>query len=170
MSRLIDYTYFQSGYCVIPIYDTTSDIGVAQTAELNAMIDRVQRRILREYLGDDLYDDFMTGLAQSTIATKWTNLKNAIANSSTKASFLTYFVYLEYKNHSNSISTQVGDMKPSEANMVMWEDWSKNANIWNIGMDLWDEFIDWLEDNYVTNGYDMTDIGSEPERINRLGI
>jgi hypothetical protein len=61
-------------------------------------------------------------------------------------------------------------MKPSEANMVMWEDWSKNANIWNIGMDLWDEFIDWLEDNYVTNGYDMTDIGSEPERINRLGI
>jgi hypothetical protein len=170
MSRLIDYTYFQSGMCVIPTYDATSDVGVAQIAELNAIIDKVQRRILREYLGDDLYDAFMTGLGTVPIPTKWSTLKAAIVDSTNKESFLKYFVYIEYKKHSNSISGQVGDLKPQEANIAMWEDWAKNSNLWNIGVDLFDEFVDWLEDNYVTQDYDMTDIGSAPEKINRLGI
>jgi hypothetical protein len=167
--RLIDYTYLQEGLAIISVPNPTSDSGLGRIAEINALIDFVQPQVLKQIMGDTMYDAFMADMAAAPIETRWSNLANQIRNSTTKTSLLVNFVYIEWKRYSNSMSTEHGDYSPQEANMMLMQDWTKNVNIYNNGIDLLEDLYDWIILNVATYP-EFEEQGYEFDKLNRFGI
>jgi len=165
--RLIDYLYFQNLPCLIPVNDVDGDVGEAKIAYINDLIDTVQPEILKEIMGEVLYDEFMEGLEETTIDPKWIAMRNEILNSTAKTSFLTYFVYFEDRRMSSSMATEHGDVNIDVVNMQNAHDFAKNARIWNIGADKANVFGSWLLEN--AEDYDIYTVGTI-DKINRFDL
>ena len=165
--RLIDYTYFATGLTVIPVNDVDGDVGAAQIAYINQLIDKAQPEILREIMGDDLYDEFMTEIAKAVHDSKWDDLKAEIVDTDNLTSFLTYFVYFEHKRQSATVPTEHGEYFVQAQNMQRCIDYTKICSLWNEGARLANEFAEWLLDEKDT--YSITSV-NEIDTINEFGI
>ena len=165
--RLIDYTYFQYLPTLIPVNDVDGDVGAAQISYINSLIDVEQPKVLKQIMGATLYDEFIEGLGETIVESKWTDILNKIRNSSNKTSFLTYFVYIQDRIMSNSIASQHGDVSVDVINAQKSQDFAKNATIWNSGATLANEFSEWLWENADT--YDVWTVGTI-KLVNRFDI
>lgn len=165
--RLIDYTYFQQEPCLIPVNTVDGDVGAAKIAYIDSLIDAVQPRILKEIIGETLYEELMEGLAEATPDPKWTEMADKIRNETTLKSFLTYFVYIEDRRMSSSIATQAGDFNPQLANMQRSQNMQKNALMWNTGVEQSNDFVLWLRDNMDT--YEIYTVGNI-DKVNSFDI
>jgi len=167
--NLIDYTYFED-ICPIPISSPTSDVGLGQIAELNRIIAKVQKRVLIIILGVDLYNEFIAGLDEDDeddIDPKWVAMKDELVDAEGKESPLRYFAFVEWKKYTRSISTLTGDITPEAQGQQTEADNLKTMQLYNEGVDLMEEFYEWMQEQ---TDYDWTDTGFLLRKMTRFGI
>jgi len=149
------------------VNDVDGDVGDGQKAFIDNLVTYIQKRVLEQIMDDDLYTDFMAGLAETPVDAKWTAMANQIRNSTAKTSFLTYFVYYEYKKQTMTVSTEHGDGHLQGDNMVMVADVHKNVSLYNAGVELGNDFAEWLDDN--KDDYELLYV-YELEKINTFDL
>jgi hypothetical protein len=144
--------------------------------EINMFITQFEELYLRDLLGDNLYKDFIAGLAAGTVLQKWTDLQDGCYykiiddENSTETNdifqvkfegvkkMLKYFIWFEYVNKNQQKHTIAGQVVSNTENgtMVSGIDLTKNLiNMYNKGVDIYNQAIDFLT---VQNDY--TDIVS----------
>lgn len=131
---------------------------------INGIIDYVEKTYLRRLLGDDLYIAFTTGLAATTVESKWLNLRdgeNYTYNDfnyvfSGVKTMLKYLIWVEYHDKSREMSKPTGLAIPSieNAEVITNADMSiVLARHYNIAVECYYETID-----YINRKNDPTEI------------
>lgn len=149
MANLIDDTYFYGDLLIVGI-GSTSQAQLAKTTSVNNFITVYEKDFLRNVLGDDLYDAFMAGMAETTPDTRWTSLANQLRNSTTKYSPIANYVWYKWQQQSQQLVTATGDKSVAEMNMVRSLNYGKYVNVWNAMKMMLDDFYEWLNDNIST--------------------
>jgi hypothetical protein len=116
---LIDHTYFRGLLTIGDISKGNSPV-VGNTVN-DTFIPIYEKEYLRKALGDELYLDFIAGLAEDPIAQKWLDLRDGIVYTvndkryvwqgfvnSDKVSPIANYVYIEYMTNNAVQSTGTG--------------------------------------------------------------
>lgn len=118
MANLLAYTDF-TGDCQLSISEL-------RLTEFNAFLTVQQERFLRSILGTKLYASFITGWAETTPNSKWTDLINGCDYDYNDETYhfyglkeaLKYFSYSRWLNQQPSLNTPVGNVKIKNENSV----------------------------------------------------
>jgi hypothetical protein len=169
---LIDETYF------------VGELNIPKASEeetLNIFIEKYEKQFLREVLGHETYNAFITGLAASDqiwldlrdgatytyagMGYQWEDLKQAIA----------CYVYFHWMRNETSSTTQIGESKPQAQNAVNASSVHKMVRAWNEMVDIvWNMW--WYLDSSLTTyttwkvSYPSYYTRTNFRKINSLGI
>ena len=132
---LIDLTYY------------TREILIAQRSQpevaesITSYASVYEPELLKEFLGEELYGDFMTGLSvvsPATPAPKWVTLRGWLVNSTLKISPIANYVFVKYTNGNIATAVGIGYTVPVPENS---ERVSATPNV----VFAWNRMIDLLE-------------------------
>lgn len=131
------------------IGDVTLNVGNRST-DFQVVIDNVERKVLIDLLGYDLYVLFIAGLAETpTVHAKWTALKNGADQCRGVKKMLKYFIYAEWINTGNYINT-VSGMSSNQAENATALTPGQIAqlydNAYNKGVAIYKEVADWIDE------------------------
>jgi hypothetical protein len=125
---------------------------------------KFESETLIELLGQELYNAFVAGLAESPVSTKWSYLRDGISAGYQNGTvyyrlrgitnMLKYLFYFHYRNFSNTVVTNVGEFQGKTANSEAMPDASDSkmyANH-NYGVEMWNELVDYIDYQNSQNG------------------
>lgn len=159
---IIDITYFK-GRITLGNVATGSD-SLADTDLVDVYIPDMEVEYLKKALGYPLYKAFVDGLAETTPAQKWLDLKNGkeytkndktynwggFANTE-KQSPIAYYVYAEYQTNYATTTFNVGEARPQVQNSVNASPGGKIFKAWvemkRLNCDLY-EYLEEYKDTY----------------------
>lgn len=167
--RVISYTDFQSGLCVIPVHSYDSDISQATISQIDTWIDIVQPKVLIDWWGVDLYNQFISEIDkedEDDIEPRWEALKNVVAIA------LVYFVFYEYEKYKQTLQTEQGERQVNGANQTGTSIFRKLMTIYNVGVDKLEDVYDLLQiEEYDALVYpEFVDVGFDFDKINSFDI
>lgn len=99
----------------------------AVAALIQEFIDKYEPLFLKKLLGIDLYNEFIAGLAEDPIDSKWislrddTELKNMLVN----------YVYYWYMRNQSTLSAGISEVKPKAENATPVSSVDKQVRAWN---------------------------------------
>ena len=147
MARILSYQYFTTGRVRISgLSDSDSNLsGVSdsKTSLLNSYIDATEKQILKQFLGDDLYDAFIEGLDTDPVPARWTSLKNQLIDSTNYTSPLTAFVFFKWMRDHTTNNIEDGQFTKEGYSINE----SMLIDLWNEAVDDMEDVFDWLVDN-----------------------
>lgn len=162
----IDYTYFQSGLIAIPNLRTSGLVQNLIIDDLNDYITIYEPKYLKRLMGDDLYDAFVAGIAETTPETRWTDLQSQIRDTSNKLSPIADYVWYYYQQEHQQTATQSGDKQTDQPGLVARVNSDRLCNVWNNMVEKSLEVYEWIEDNQADypeweyDSFDFQDINS----------
>lgn len=170
MAFLLTYEYFTTGRASIPNVAGSETIHVARQNEVIRYIDIYEKKTLRRLLGDDLYNAFAAGMAETTPLTRWTSLANAIRDASLLTSPICAFVWFGWQQDHQTMETTGAQVKYSPADAITSVNVQKMCDVYNDAVaDLSDFYDDFLTENAAD--YPEWEQGSFVfERINPFDI
>lgn len=151
---IIDETYF-IGDLVIP---DSGGIDISSTSnDINIWIDRYARELLRDALGDALFNDFdselIDGELDSGADVKWVNLVNgctytyngrdyvwrglAYKDGEFKVSILAHYVYYHWHQAQITRMSGVGEVRGNAVNATNVNSTSRSVRVWNAFVDMY---------------------------------
>jgi hypothetical protein len=140
---LIDSTYFVDEILIAGLENTVDSTG----SKLSSFITKYEARFLKELLGKDLYNAFITGLEEDPIQQKWLDLKNELVNDTTKESPIANYVYYYYSRNKATETVGFGEIQPNTENGIMANAVQKQTRAWNEMVDWNKQVIDFINDN-----------------------
>lgn len=172
MANIIDISYFH-GDLELPIDSGTTGVSYqlteANSQRLQDAIGRYEREYLRRFLGVDLYDAMIEGLAEVPIGPKWTTLRDKfIVDSELKLSPIANYVYANYLYVNEiSISHKASATIPKAENQQVVSNYRKIKRAisemvaWNL------EIAGWLlkQDMYDLSDFYYPILFSSPSTI-----
>lgn len=158
---LIDSTYFVGELSLPAIRENSGKTGSEailekiKNKELNAMIEKYERRFLKLMLGEKFTNEFYSGLNLPDTdpnKEKWIVLKNklCIEGELLKKSPIANYVYRFYLLKLRDETTQTGTKKSKSTFADNVSDTRKLVRSWNEMVDFNKKFIKWFEDNFDT--------------------
>lgn len=132
--NLIDYTYF------------LRDLFIAQRSQqevrdlIDSYISICQMELLVELLGNDLYEEFLTGLEQVPVDPKWVELKSLLVNETLKTSIIANYVFVRILEDEITQNTGIGVVKTEGENSRKASPVYKIVWAWNKMIDAVCEF------------------------------
>ena len=116
-------------------------------SKLSGFIAKYEPKFLNDLLGDVLYSEFKAGLTENPIPQKWTDLKNALANDTTKESPIANYVYYWYLRNASSTTVEAGESMQLTENANRVSSIDKQVRAWNEMVDLNKKVIIFLNEN-----------------------
>jgi L-rhamnose mutarotase len=144
MPNIIDISFFV-GEINVPNADKP---GISENLEL--FIKKYQKRFLVMLLGQDVWKDFMDGLAEDPVESKWTELKAKFVDDDTKESPIANYVYYFYMRDGASSTTDVGETIAKTENSSVISPARKMVRAWNEMCDFVNDTQEWFHDYYAT--------------------
>ncbi|MES2593142.1 MAG: hypothetical protein V4608_14765 [Bacteroidota bacterium] len=145
---------------IITPADFTAELTIAQTENpyqhnvVQDFIDKYEPKFLRSLLGLELANDFVTGLTEDPIQTKWDNLRD---NTDLKDMMKNY-IYYWYKRNENTKSMGISEVKPKAENANAVDGNNKMTRAWNEMVKMNREFDldvsvypNWIAPNWFNN-------------------
>lgn len=132
--NLIDYTYF------------SRDLFIAQRSQqevrevIDLYIESRQPELLIKLLGNDLYQEFITGLGQDPVEQKWVELKSLLINEDLKISMIANYVFVSILEDETTENTGIGVVKTEGENSSKASPVYKIVKSWNRMIDMICEF------------------------------
>ena len=157
---VVDLTYFADYPNFMPNSGSSGNGNSRRLDEIEegkrtSFINRYEAQYLKKILGVDLYNAFKAGYeATPPIAEKWTELAEALADSTNKISPIANYVQVWYLRRVDISDTGVVGSKTD--NSVRLDPTDLIVQVWNEMVPLNIEFAEWLEDNRAT--YEVDDI------------
>lgn len=166
---LIDQSYFV-GHLLIPNISGTGPVYEGNAIEVIRNIQTHEPDYLKALLGVELYELFIAGIAETTPAAKWTNLKALIIDTNAKTSPIAGYVYFHYMRDRVSIMTGAGEAVSNNENSNPALVQSKMIRAWNNMSNQSDKIIEFLIENSST--YPEWDSSENEllETINQFGL
>lgn len=149
MATIIDYTYFIDAL-LIPNADATGYVGGAMQNQVQRYIARYELDFCKELLGDDLGSEFYTAITGTNPATKWTNLRNKLRDSTNKISPIANYVWYYWYRDQVRQRTGLGDGMSQGQNITIDVNRNRVVDNWNEMVRLDTVFSDWMQDNIAT--------------------
>jgi len=100
-------------------------------SKLSGFINKYEPKFLTDLLGDVLYSEFKAGLLENPIPQKWTDLKNVLANDTTKESPIANYVYYWFLRNASTTTVEVGESKQLTENAERVSSIDKQVRAWN---------------------------------------
>lgn len=150
MASLIDYTFFTTGRLIINNLSDSGFVGTGTQADIAQYIIITEKKILKRFLGDDLYTAFVAGLAQTVVDARWTALKNKLVDSTNKLSPLANFTYHTWLQDHQTVQTAGETVKYTASDTTPFMNVQMVCDIYNDGVGDLSEVYDWLEENAAT--------------------
>lgn len=140
MAELIDQTYFQKRLTAIPNLNEPFVL-----AQLNNYLDIYEDEYLVKILGQELRDEFITGLSETVVDQKWKDLRDGVSFTytdgvkykwkgfltSTKESPIANYVMWYIVRDGNDTLTGIGVVKSTGENSEVISPVSRMVNIYN---------------------------------------
>lgn len=142
---IIDSTYFINEILIAGLSNTVDSTG----SKLSGFIEKYETRFLKELLGKTLLDEFKSGLEEDPVPVKWVDLKNILANNSTKESPIANYVYYWYMRNKSTETASIGEIKPNTENGSMASSVQKQVRSWNEMVDWNFEVLEFIKDNII---------------------
>ena len=154
---LIDLTYLERKPLYIPFANNTGsgisrNVDANKRAEITNYFDVLEVEYLNFILGEDLYAEYIAGLAEDPIDEKWTNLSSQLVNSTLKISPIAnycFFYYLEIPK-----LTDIGVVLPKVENGTFVASYPLQIRAWNRMVEMNERIVDWLLENGETYNYE----------------
>lgn len=146
---LIDYTYFTAGRLIINNLSDSGFVGTGNKADLAQYIIITEKKILKRFLGVDLYTAFVAGLAETVVDARWTALKNQLVDTTNKLSPLANFTYHVWLQDHQTVQTAGETVKYTASDTTPFMNVQMVCDIWNDGVSELSDAYDWLEENVV---------------------
>lgn len=170
---LTNSSYFVGEYKIQNLSTSSSGVAAAvvavTTADLDWFIDKYEPIYLKMVMGDDMYDEFIAGLAADPIDAKWTALRDKLIDSTKKISPIVAYIWYAYKHDKLTHSSEMGELKPNTENASIQSATRKMIDAWNDSMKGAYDVAVWLTENYAT--YPTQDIDfNDFYTLNDFGI
>lgn len=140
----------------MPILDLTyfhDEIQIAQRSQIDVQdsikyfIDKYEPEILIRLLGKQLYQDFVVGLGQSTVAQKWLTLKDWLFNSTLKTSPVANYIYTKYQDFTETKSVGLGNGQSLSENVKVVTPVRNITRAWNEMCNQFQEVHEHIREN-----------------------
>lgn len=142
---VIDTSYFVSEL-LIPNISGTHAVVTENVAKLNKLITKYEKSYLRKLLGDTLYDVFITDL---TASESWAvDLRDQMRDTVNKVSPIANYVFYFWMKDSLTYTTSGGTIEQKSENGTQATAMRKMMDAWNDMVDLNDDLVDYMNDNY----------------------
>lgn len=122
-------------------------------ASVNKFIAKYEKRYLILLLGDDLYNQFVSGLLVGPVDQKWTDLKNAIVDTVDKVSPISNYVYFYFQRNEVTQTVGAGEATPDLMNGITASKLDKTRRAWNEMVSLNRVFLHWMQMHAVDYGF-----------------
>lgn len=149
MATIIDYTYFVDAL-LIPNTDSSGYVGSSMQSQVQRYIGRYEKDFCKELLGDDLGEEFYTAITGTTPATKWTDLRNQLRDTTNKVSPIANYVWYYWYRDQVRQRTGLGDGMPQGQNITMDVNRYRVTDNWNEMVRLNNIFNEWIHANLAT--------------------
>lgn len=140
----------------MPILDLTyfhDEIHIAQRSQVDVQdslmyfIDKYEPEILRRLLGKELYQEFIVGLGQPTVAQKWVTLRDWLFNSNLKTSPVANYVYVKYQENTETKSVGIGNGQSLSENVRVVTPVRNMTRAWNEMCNQFQEVHEHIREN-----------------------
>ena len=149
MAAITTTSYFTDDI-IIPNLAGTGAINVAIQNKVASYIDTYEAEFLKLLLGDDTYEDFIAGIAESP----WKELKDQIwkvtvisSTLSRYASPCARYIYFKLTKDGASFASASGEVQPAVENGQIIAPVARMVNCWNRMADQCEEIWKWMEDD-----------------------
>lgn len=129
-------------------------------AKLSAFIDFKEPIYFREFLTKDGYDDYLGN------KTKYNGLLNETTTFCGLKKAVKYFIWVEFIERQQTVSSDMGMVAPKLQNSEQSLDLWLLTDVYNQGVQSWNDCIDYMESQSVLKYYTIT----YKERLNVFGI
>lgn len=165
-------TSYFVGELIIPNLTSTTAAGTANIAELQWFINTYEKEFLKYLLGDNLYDEFVAGIAVAEPLAKWTNLKNQIYDGTNFISPAAGYVYFFFRRNRFTITMGSSEVKPLHENGETVGHAAKQVMAWNNMVKQCEDIWEWLEESTQAAIYTTysDEFHGYLTRINEFGI
>lgn len=166
---LVDLSYFRGNLLI----SNLTGVGLhvqANSYELVAFIEKYEPEFLNRLLTEPLYAAFKTGLEQSPVEDRWSNLRAQLIDEFSKKSPIAGYIYYKFMSNRVTVTSAVGEVKPVSENALPASSVDKLVRAWN----------NMVKDSMKVNTWLLANLGSYPEfdldtsfpfgRINSFGI
>ena len=163
---LITSSYFWGDLHIAGLSNTLD----SNVAVFNRYVAKYENEYLTKLLGTILYGEFLLGLANPSPLAKWTDLRGKLLDSVLLVSPIANYVYYHYMRNLNTITSQIGEVKPNSENSINASNVHKQVRAWNEMVRLNVKIDTFLTDNntvYTTYEQDYTELF---ELINSLNL
>lgn len=148
-TALIDKSYFKNIY-FLPNLNGNDWTAESSNNDLNESILIFTTEYLENLLGQDLADLFIDAVNNSTLDTRFTDLKNKLVDENNCISSITGYVYFNHVRKNATTLTNAGEIAgTTNAAMVTNEGYKMNI-VWNDMIKKTWKVIKWIEENGTT--------------------
>ena len=144
---LIDYTYFQTGRVVIYNLAGTGDINRSIQEEVDKYVAIFEKKCLKRLLGNDLYDAFIAGLAESSVETRWSALKGLLIDYQNKLSPIASYVWYWWLVDHQTVQVAGAQTKFNASDSENAINTQQIVDVYNDMVDEFQDVYDYIEEN-----------------------
>ena len=118
---------------IITIHDFKGERNIAQKDNpgvqelVDYFIEKYEYKFLKSLLGKTLADEFLAGLLEDPIDSKWTELRDG----TDLKEMLVDYVYFFYMENMTTTTAGTGENKAKNENSTVAGNWDKNVKAWN---------------------------------------